>query len=381
MTFIPERIHQLHAGPMMGLDIDENFIASGGADGAVRVLSISGKHVGKSTAHTDIVNSVALDSKGMVASGSRDRTVRVYDPSIGRSYVVGDHDHWVMSVTWSDDGTRLASGSEDGTVGIWEPNGSSVRRIDLGYPTNSVDWRGDVIAVANGDRKLYLLDGDGALRRTVPGADQLLWSVALSPDARRVAWTGRDRRLRIVDVAAGDPIVVPAHTAQVWSVAWDESGERLATASADGTAAVWTPLGEAVERVTAPAWVRRALFRGVELYLATEEGELRILSADGLVANPPPPIEIPAAPDSCSHWNPQFEEAGRRPRCEECGSPEETRLCVTCGHIGCCESQLAHGTKHWLETGHPNTVPAAPGPYEWKWCYDDDMYVKAISSQ
>jgi len=381
MTFIPERIHQLHAGPMMGLDTVGHFIASGGADGTVRVLSTSGEHVGKSTAHTDIVNSVALDSKGTVASGSRDRTVRVYDPSIGRSYVVGDHDHWVMSVTWSDDGTRLASGSEDGTVGIWEPNGSSVRRIDLGYPTNSVDWRGDVIAVANGNRKLYLLDGDGAVRRTVPGADQLLWSVALSPDARSVAWTGRDRRLRIVDVAGGDPIVVPAHAAQVWSVAWDESGERLITASADGTAAVWTPLGEAVERIPAPAWVRRALFRGVELYLATEDGELRILSADGLVADPPPPIEIPTAPDSCSHWNPQFEEAERRPRCEECGSTEETRLCVTCGHIGCCESQLAHATKHWLETGHPNTVPTAPGPYEWKWCYDDDMYVKAISSQ
>ena len=381
MTFLAARVHELHQGPIKGLDVTGSHIATGGAEGAVRVLSINGEHVGSSTAHTDIVNSVALDHRGAVASGSRDRTVRVYDPLIGRSYVVGDHDHWVMSVTWSDDGSRIASGSEDGTVGIWDPNGSAVRRIDLGHPTNSVDWRGDVIAVANGDRKLYLLDGDGGPRRTVAGADQLLWSVALSPDARRVAWTGRDRRLRIVDVAGGEPIVTPAHAAQVWSVAWDESGDRLVTAAADGTAAIWTPRGEAVERVAAPAWVRRALFRGVELYLATEDGELRILSADGLTADLPQPTEIPTAPDSCAHWNPQVEEAGHRPRCEECGSPEETRLCVTCGHIGCCESQLAHGTKHWLETGHPNTVPAVPGPYGWKWCYDDDMYVKVTSSQ
>ena len=55
---------------------------------------------------------------------------------------------------------------------------------------------------------------------------------------------------------------------------------------------------------------------------------------------------------------------------------EEARLCVTCGYVGCCESQLAHGTKHWLETGHPNTIPVPVREFGWRWCYADDMYVK-----
>jgi uncharacterized UBP type Zn finger protein len=96
-----------------------------------------------------------------------------------------------------------------------------------------------------------------------------------------------------------------------------------------------------------------------------------------MAAPPPRVIEIPETPASCPHWDPQVEETSKD-RCEECGSTEELRLCVTCGHVGCCESQLAHGTKHWVESGHPNTTPAAPGPLRWKWCYQDDMYVKRV---
>lgn len=378
MTFRAERVHELHPGPMKGLDASSTRIATGGSDGVVRVLGVNGQHIGSSDAHTDIINSVAIGPDGRVASGSRDRTVRLYDSEVRRSYRVGEHDHWVMSVAWSDDGSLLASGSEDGTVRIWDPNGASVRRVDLGYPANSVDWRGDLIAVANGNRTLYLLDGEGAERRQVPGSEQLLWSVAISPDGSRVAWTGRDRYLRIIGVDEPDPIVVPAHRDQVWSVAWDETGDRLVTASADGTAAIWSPSGESVERITVGGWVRRAVFRGVEMYLATEAGDLRIHSDDGGPPDSPKPIVIPEPPAVCAHWDPQVEDAGPRPRCEECGSSDEPRLCVTCGYVGCCESQLAHGTKHWLDSGHPNTVPAASGAFRWKWCYADDMYVKRV---
>ncbi len=375
MTFLPARVHELHPGPMKGLDVSARGIATGGSDGVVRLLAGNGEHIGSSDSHSDLVNAVALDATGRVVSGSRDRTLRVFDPSLPRSYVVGEHEKWVMSVSWSDDGSRIVSGSEDGTIAIWDPDGAEVRRFDLGYPTNAVHWRGDVIAAASGNRILYLLDGDGAMRRELPGAEQMLWSTALSPDARLVAWTGRDRYLRIAPVDGGDALVVPAHRDQVWSVAWDESGDRLVTGSADGTAAVWSPRGEALERITTPSWVRRAMFRGEELYLATETGDLRIYSDDRIDAATPDPVIVPTAPDRCSHWDPQVEKTPLQ-RCQECGSVEELRLCVTCGHVGCCESQLAHGTKHWLESRHPNTVPVAPGPYRWRWCYADDMYVR-----
>ena len=376
MTHRLARIHELHDGPIKGLDATDDRTVTGGADGVVRLLSASGEHQASTRPHDDIVNSVSLEPGGLVASGSRDRTVRLFDPGKGRTYVVGEHEHWVMSVTWSPDGRRIASGSEDGTLGIWDPEGSSVSRVRLGRPVNAVDWAGATIAAVTGDGVLHLLDEGGDVRRRDDGARQIPWSVALSPDGGTVAWTGRDRRLRIAPVAGGEPVVVPAHGAQVWSVAWDRSGARIVTCGADGTAAVWAPDGTAIERVSTPSWLRRALLRRSELLLATEDGDLRVHADDGMPARAPEPIALPKPPESCEHWDPRVESAGPRPRCEECGSAEEARLCVTCGHVGCCESQLAHGTKHWLATGHPNTVPAATGPFRWRWCYEDDMYVK-----
>jgi hypothetical protein len=376
MTHLAERVHELHPGPMKGLDIAGARIVTGGSDGTVRLLAINGEHMAAASVHTDVVNDVALGPDATVASGSRDRKVRLFYPDVGRSYTIGEHDHWVMAVAWSPDGSHVASGSEDGTVGIWAPEGASVTRVSLGRPVNGVDWRGDVIAAVTGDGVLRFLDSSGAVLREIAGATQILWDVALAPDGARAAWVGRDRLLRITRVDDGDTLEIPAHDDQIWGVTWDATGERIATTAADGTCAIWSPAGEALERIEVGPWLRRPRFRGVELYLATEDGNLSIYSSDGLPATAPDPITIPEPPDSCAHWDPQVEDAGSRPRCAVCGSVEEARLCVTCGYVGCCESQLAHATKHWIETGHPNTVPVPTREFGWRWCYADDMYVK-----
>ena len=371
------RTQHLHDGAAKGFDLAADHIATGAADGRIRLLTVDGEHVAEAAAHDDIINAVAVSPGGHLASAGRDRRVRLWLPGERRTYTIGEHDHWVMGVAWSGDGMRVASCSEDGTVAVWEPDGAAVLSIDLGYPVNDVSWQGDLIAAAGGDRSLYLLRPDGEVVRSIPGATQLLWATALSPDGSRVAWTGRDRMLSIADVTGSEPIVVPAHDDQIWDVAWDGAGERIVTASADGTAAVWDAAGRALERVEVGPWVRGARLRDQTLLVTTEEGDLITFEDDGRPLPPPASVVVPNPPPACSHWEPQVEETSKR-RCEECGSPDELRLCVTCGHVGCCESQLAHGTKHWLETGHPNTIPTPAGDFAWKWCYADDMYVKKV---
>lgn len=364
----PARVHELHAGAVKALDAAHGLLASGGADGVVRIIADTGDHAG-SYRHADIVNAVAI-APGRVASGSRDRTVRVWRQESGRSYILGEHDHWVMAVAWSPDGERIVSGSEDGTIRLWEPERADVRVIPAGGTVNGVAWGDGFIAAVTGNRRLLLFDESGDLLRQEDGAEQMLWSVAVAPDGQRVAWVGRDRRLRIT---GEDTITVPAHGAQIWGVTW--SGGRILTASADRTVRVWSDRGEAIEVLTLPVWARRAVATGGSIAVAAEDGTVRAFDDDG---NPPPtPAAVPAAmyPDRCDHWDPQIERAPVD-RCEECGSAEELRLCITCGHVGCCESQLAHGTHHWEATGHPCTIPVAPGPIRWRWCYQDDMYVK-----
>ena len=63
--------------------------------------------------------------------------------------------------------------------------------------------------------------------------------------------------------------------------------------------------------------------------------------------------------------------------CEEClatgGRWVHLRECLTCGHIGCCDSSPGrHASRHYAGTGHPIARSFEPGE-EWAWCFADEV--------
>jgi uncharacterized UBP type Zn finger protein len=49
------------------------------------------------------------------------------------------------------------------------------------------------------------------------------------------------------------------------------------------------------------------------------------------------------------------------------------RLCMTCGHVGCCDSSPnKHATAHFHAVDHPLVQSYEPGE-DWWWCYDDEV--------
>ncbi|RZS90079.1 ubiquitin-hydrolase Zn-finger-containing protein [Motilibacter rhizosphaerae] len=65
--------------------------------------------------------------------------------------------------------------------------------------------------------------------------------------------------------------------------------------------------------------------------------------------------------------------------CEDClregTSWVHLRLCLSCGHVGCCDSSpQRHATKHFQAVGHPVMRSFEPGE-DWRWCFVDEAVV------
>ncbi|HEU4586579.1 MAG TPA: UBP-type zinc finger domain-containing protein [Gemmatimonadaceae bacterium] len=80
----------------------------------------------------------------------------------------------------------------------------------------------------------------------------------------------------------------------------------------------------------------------------------------------------------CTHLDQVRDVTPRTPEgCEEClqmgARWVHLRLCLECGHVGCCDSSPnRHATKHFHQTRHPIIRSFEPGE-DWGFCYEDDL--------
>ncbi len=161
--------------------------------------------------HRHEVTSVSWSPDGTrLATGSRDGTAKVWDAASGRELLtLRGHAGPVLSVAWSPDGQRLATGNEDGMARVWD---------------------------ATGGRELLALMGD-----TAP-----VLSVSWSRDGTRLATGSDDDTARVWDAASGrELLTLTGHTGGVNSVSWSPDGTRLATGS-------WDAHGQGVGRGRRP---------------------------------------------------------------------------------------------------------------------------------
>jgi serine/threonine protein kinase len=150
--------------------------------------------------HTHSVLAVAYSPDGRrLASGSADRTVKIWDSATGKDLLTlnGHVSGPIVSVAFSPDGRRLAAGSF-GAVKIWD------------------SVTGEALVSLNGGN---VVEG-----------------VAFSPDGKRLATESQDRTLKIWDCATGKELLsLKGHSASVRRVVFSPDGQQLASASYDKT--------------------------------------------------------------------------------------------------------------------------------------------------
>jgi len=180
-----------------------------------------------------------------LASGSRDKTVQVWQATTGHLEFShqGHHDR-VLAVAWSPDGRRIASAGEDGTVQVWEiATGRRLLTYDAQAPiVHSVTWSPDGTSLASDNTHLVQVwDAmTGNLLLTYRGHPYGVNAIAWSPTGMYLASASNDQTVQVWHATTGAPIYTyRGHAEEVLAVAWSPDGRHLASASLDRTIHVW----------------------------------------------------------------------------------------------------------------------------------------------
>ena len=212
---------------------------------------IWGRALNIAAGHEDVVTSVTFSSdETLIASGSRDTTVWIWDANTGAAVCqpLQGHSHWVTSVAFSPDGTFIVSGSNDKTLCIWDAKtGTAVGQPLQGHS----DWvrsvalspDGTLIASGSDDKTVYILDATTGVAVGQPfhGHSNLVTSVVFSPDSTLIASGSYDNTVCIWDAETGAAVGQPlwGHSLCITSVAFSPDGTLIASGSGDKTLCIW----------------------------------------------------------------------------------------------------------------------------------------------
>ena len=195
--------------------------------------------------HTDRVNSVSFSPYGtLIASGSWDRTVKLWDVATERRIATFSEDIelGVVSVAFSPDGKILAIAAYQ--LSLWDV--ATERRIATlpgGQPTSvAFSPDGKTLAVGTWDGTIELWEVETRQRiATLEGHTHGSTSVSFSPYGTLLASGSWDGMVKLWDVATRQRIATLGHGATVSAVSFSPDGTLLASASGsqDGTVILW----------------------------------------------------------------------------------------------------------------------------------------------
>ncbi len=214
--------------------------------------------------HKKPVFSVTFSPDGhKLASGSLDNTIRIWDlplvkkralesdqqqPKYKQALVLKGHKKPVFSVAFSPNGKTLASGSLDKTIRLWDVQAGKTFKVIEGPKV--ID--SEILAVAFSPRDKLLASGDSSCSIQIWDTNSYkeLWTfkghrdwvsaVAFSPDGNLLASASYDNTVRIWDITSrAEVLVLLGHENKVHSAAFSPFGKILATGSLDKTIRLW----------------------------------------------------------------------------------------------------------------------------------------------
>ena len=248
-----------HSAPIINVSFsnDNKMIASASRDKTIKIWDISsGWDTLTLQGHVGPVLSVcfSMDDKMLVSAGL-DSTVKLWDISTGAEKKnLNFHTGGVYSVSRSPDGGTVASAGKDGKIRLWNITSGKEKMTLKGHNQTVINVcfspDGKTLASSGKDSYVKLWDVRSGLELwTLEGHTDAVFNVSFSPDGLTVASAGKDSTIRLWDVVTGQEfLTLKGHSATVYSVSFSHDGLTLASASKDGSVRLWNTMsGEEME--------------------------------------------------------------------------------------------------------------------------------------
>lgn len=236
----------------MALSPRGDIVASGSGDGTVRLWNAeTGKVTAKWTGHTRSVWSVSWSPTGeRVVSGSEDGTARVWNVETGETTMFGPiktAHRFVYAVSYSPNSKQIATGGYKlNAVQIWDADtGKLLSTIEHGRPVYSITWTSDGKKFISGSDvgSIRIFNFDPVQCHQVAILERhhhAVFAISLSHNDRLLASASRDRTVRLWNLDTNLPVGEPLlHEAGVYCAALSADGKLLVTGCNDYNAYVW----------------------------------------------------------------------------------------------------------------------------------------------
>ncbi|KAJ3322341.1 hypothetical protein HDU76_013894 [Blyttiomyces sp. JEL0837] len=205
-----------------------------------------GSHLQYFLGHTTSVSSASFSKDGTkLISSSNDATCRIWDIGTGKEILrLEGHEHFVYNACFSNDGRKAASASRDQSVIIWDANsGKIIKRLKYACAIHSVAFSPDSrqMAIASMDCLVRIVSvATGLGIKELKGHTGPTSSVNYSPDGVSLLSGSDDATMKIWNVESGQELLtLVGHTDRVRSARYSEDGKLIASGSRDQTVRIW----------------------------------------------------------------------------------------------------------------------------------------------
>lgn len=195
--------------------------------------------------HTSSINSVSFSPDGKIlASGSGDRTVKLWDVNKGK--IIRElrmHNSGVVDVAFAPDGKTLYSSGYDGKIISWDVNtGQALRVVEDSHNVTAMALSPNGMLIAYGTVnfkiKIYEIKR-WQLKHILEGHSVTPTIMAFSPDNRMLASGSLDGKIILWDVQTGEKEMEMEERSAVRSLAFSPDGKNIATGSFDNMVRIW----------------------------------------------------------------------------------------------------------------------------------------------